>query len=194
MKRVGLFLARWISRAARLPVAATWSMRVERDDTSANSVATKKPLAATRQTTTTRPTSGDTLLAERSQAHGAKSTDTFLQRRVRAEQTAEIRSSERVDDEHMRHRRVNWQWTRARSRFQFLECVGKRIRFPDDPRACRVSRVFARARDSQLDQRRREWSQDDQQQGRERVVVFVVATSAEQHRPLSGVRQHRDGA
>src|SRR6266851_2837742 len=59
MNRVGLALARWTRRAARLPAAASWSIRVERDDTSANSVATKNPLAATRSRTMKRPVAGD---------------------------------------------------------------------------------------------------------------------------------------
>src|SRR6266542_1304363 len=59
MKSVGLFFARWIMRAARLPVAASWSMRVEREETRANSVATKKPFAATSSRTTMTPTRRD---------------------------------------------------------------------------------------------------------------------------------------
>src|SRR5947209_2117475 len=63
MKRVGFSLARWTRRAARLPDVAIWSMRVERDDTSANSVATKNPFAAIRTTTMSRPTRRGTLHA-----------------------------------------------------------------------------------------------------------------------------------
>src|SRR6266571_4557947 len=71
MNRVGLALARWTSRAARLPAAASWSIRVERDETSANSVATKKPLAATSSRAINRPVAGD--IYEKSEIRSQKS-------------------------------------------------------------------------------------------------------------------------
>jgi hypothetical protein len=52
---VGFALARWTRRAARLPEAASWSMRVARDATSENSLTTKKAFARMRRTTTRKP-------------------------------------------------------------------------------------------------------------------------------------------
>ena len=46
------------SRAARLPCAASWSMRVPREETSANSVATKNPFARISSRTISRPAIG----------------------------------------------------------------------------------------------------------------------------------------
>ena len=106
-------------------------------------------------------------------------------------------ASERLDDEHVRRRRVGVERNPLRHGVDLLQRLGQPVRVAGDLRAAGVRRELARARNRHLDEHRGQRRQDDRREQRDRVVPAIAALAApavpaEDGGVLRHAREHHD--
>ena len=81
---------------------------------------------------------------------------------------------ERLDDEHVRRRRIRVHRHGARRRFDLLQRADQPVRDAGDRRAAGVGVELARPRNRRLNQHRRNRRQDDRREQRNRVAALAI--------------------